>query len=206
MLCKPAIDMIAKKVSEGGGGDARRALEMAAYAVQLRLDQTEEDSVSTGALVKFKDAMSASKASEGMQIGERVASLPPTGLAVLCVLTEFSSAGFQKTTIMEARSRANECLQEARQSDDILPGPDFLLTLEMIIDMGLLGASRGDKPSEINFSSRDVSSVLQEQIYLQTPLEEVSKILDTEVKLPFFHTVRHHAHVLATQMKKKKAK
>lgn len=199
VFAKPALKFVAKKVSEGSG-DARKALEMASTAANICRDRTEDFATSTGCLVQMSDVVKASKQSDGIATIERVSALPPMMLSLLLILNELATVGLHSMSILKAKKWSSECLREAGKGDECLSISDFLLTLEMTVDMGLLRAHREGRPSTLNFSNRTTSEVMNEQLSLRNPLEEVIKAINnTTENQAFFKKVSHHASLIAKE-------
>jgi Cdc6-like AAA superfamily ATPase len=193
------IDYIAKKVASGSG-DARKALEMAGNAIEHRLAQiTDMTSASVdGHLVKMPNVVQANK-EEALNIKERISGLPLVGKVILCVLTSYAQAGGAvDTTIGELKQCVSECMRHTGMEDEMVQMDDFLVLLETLIDSGLLRASggggdRNHNGNGMNLSRRTLSDVHRQPIRLGIQLDDIEKVLESDLKQTFYQKLRDHA-------------
>lgn len=186
------LDYIAKKVASSTG-DARKALEMAANAVQHRLEQTKETESAIGHLVKMPNVVLANK-DETVNLKDRIAGQPIVGKVILCVLTSFAQAGVLESTVGELKLCVSDCMQLCGSEDEMLQMDDFLVLLETLVDSGLLRASPDGQPGdEFCLSGRILSDVHHQPIFLGTQLDEIERALESDLKQAFYQTIRDSA-------------
>lgn len=195
------IDFIAKKVATSCG-DARKALEMAANAVQHKIDQlngSTSDST-TGHLVKMPNVIQANK-EEVMNLKARISGLPAVGKVILCVLTSYSQAsGAVNTTIGELKQCVSDCMRQTGMEDEMVQMDDFLVLLETLVDSGLLRAScsttQSSKGIALNLSQRTLADVHRQPIRLGIQLEDIEKVLECDLTQTFYQNLRERARLL----------
>jgi cell division control protein 6 len=199
------LDYIAKKIA-ASSGDARKALELAANAVQHRLDQllstygaaTGMSNAAVGPIVKMPNVMQASK-EEAVNLKERIAGQPVVGKVILCVLTSYAHAGGAvDTTIGELKQCVYECMRQSGMEDEMVQMDDFLVLLETLVDSGLLRASsntamKTDSGNGFNLTRRTLSDVHRQPIRLGIQLEDIEKVLESDLKQSFFQNLRERA-------------
>ncbi len=188
------IDYIAKKVATSTG-DARKALEMAANAVQHKIDQSNGSMTDStdGHLVKMPQVIQANK-EEIMNLKERISGLPSFGKVILCVLTTYAQAGAVDTTIGKLKQCVSECMRQTGMEDEMVQMDDFLVLLETLVDSGLLRASSSTtQGSKGNFSQQTLSDVHRQPIRLGTQLDDIEKVLESELKQSFYLNLRENA-------------
>lgn len=195
------IDFIAKKVATSTG-DARKALEMAANAVQHRKDQLNESkAASTDVhLVKMPNVIQANK-EEVLNLKERISGLPAVGKVILCVLTSYSQAsGAVNTTIGELKQCVSDCMLQTGMEDEMVQMDDFLVLLETLVDSGLLRAScstaHGSKGNGLNLSQRTLADVHRQPIRLGIQLDDIEKVLESDLTQTFYQNLRERARLL----------
>ena len=194
-----ALQFIAKKV-ESSSGDARKALEMAATAIQLRLkeieeldpEETQELDSAVGPLVKVKHAAVASK-DEATNWQDRISGLPLVGKMILCVMSTLTQAKVCKTTFGELKRFVSDCLTGNGLEDEMVGYEDFLTLVSTLVDGGLLRASSNASHDEIFDPTRVLADVCKEPIYLAMQQEDVEKALSRELKQAYFHELRKEA-------------
>ena len=186
------IDYLAKKVATSTG-DARKALEMAANAVQHKIDQSHgamTDSTDDH-LVKMPNVIQANK-EEIMNLKERISGLPSFGKVILCVLTTYAQAGAVDTTIGKLKQCVSECMRQTGMEDEMVQMDDFLVLLETLVDSGLLRASSSATQGS-SFSQQTLSDVHRQPIRLGTQLDDIEKVLESELKQSFYLNLRENA-------------
>jgi Cdc6-like AAA superfamily ATPase len=200
VIAPNVIDYISKKVASSTG-DARKALEMAAYAVQHRIDQSTSSTASdltNGHLVKMPNVIQGNK-EEVLNLKERISGQPVVGKVILCVLTSYAQAsGAVDTTIGELKQCVSECMRQTGIEDEMVQMEDFLVLLETLVDSGLLRASSTEsynKRNGMNLSRRTLSDVHRQPIRLGIQLEDIEKVLDSELKQSFYQNLRDRAKV-----------
>jgi Cdc6-like AAA superfamily ATPase len=196
------LDYVAKKVA-ASSGDARKALELAANAVQHRLDQLisseGRNSIKTteGPIVKMPNVVQANK-DEAVNLKERIAGQPVVGKVILCVLTSYAQAGGAvDTTIGELKQCVSECMRQTGMEEEMVQMDDFLVLLETLVDSGLLRASstavRKPDGNGLNLSRRMLSDVHRQPIRLGIQLEDIEKVLESDLQQSFYQNLRERA-------------
>lgn len=192
MIAPNVLEYVAKKVSSSSG-DARKALEMTANAVQYRLDETSEVGSTIGHLVKMPDVVRANK-EEASNLKDRIAGQPIVGKIMLNVLTAYAQSGSLETTVGELKNCVSEGMRHIGSEDDMLQTDDFLVLLETLVDSGLLRASLDVQPEDgCRLSGRVLAEVHRQPISLGIQLEEIEKLLETDLKQPFYKNLRDGA-------------
>jgi Cdc6-like AAA superfamily ATPase len=201
VIAPNVLDFIAKKVATSTG-DARKALEMAANAVQHRIDQLHgiTSGSTDGHLVKMPNVIQANK-DEVMNLKDRVSGLPAVGKVILCVLTSFAQAnGAMNTTIGELKQCVSDCMRQTNMEDEMVQMDDFLVLLETLVDSGLLRASRstthGSKGNNLDLSQRSLSDVHRQPIRLGIQLDDIEKVLESDLTQTFYQSLREKARWL----------
>lgn len=190
------MEFIAKKVGQSSG-DARKALEMAATAIQKCLGEiehmdTEEIKkldLTVDTLVKMKHAGLASR-EEATNLQDRISGLPLYGKLVLCALTTLTLANVCETTVGRLKRIVNDCLTGCGLEENLLQCEDFLTLLSTLVDAGLLRVSSNATADEIFDTHRCLSDVSKERIFLGMQLEDVEKALNRDLGQKLFRQVR----------------
>jgi len=193
------LQFVSKKVGSSSG-DARKALELASSAVQLRLREIDEmDSQKTreldstvGPLVGMKHVVKASR-EEATNWKDRIDGLPLTGKMMLCVFTTLTQANVCTTTVGQLKNFVTDCMSSRGSEEEMLGYEDFLAVLGTLVDFGLLRASSNANPDEILDTSRMISDVYNEPIHLEKQPEDIEKSLSRELKQAFFQNLRERA-------------
>lgn len=200
VIAPNVIDYIAKKVATSTG-DARKALEMAANAVQHRIDQFQGSTTGStdGHLVKMPNVIQANK-EEILNLRDRITGLPAVGKVILCILTAYAQAGGAiKTTIGELKQCVSECMRQTGMEDEMVQMDDFLVLLETLVDSGLLRASFSTTNSSngngLNLSQRTLSDVHRQPIYLGIQLDDIEKVLESDLTQTFYQNLRERARL-----------
>jgi cell division control protein 6 len=204
VLADNVLDYIAKKVA-ASTGDARKALEIAANAVQHRLDQllandgseTSTSDCSVGPIVKMLNVIQANK-DEVLNLKERIAGQPVVGKVILCVLTSYAQAGGAiDTTIGELKQCVSDCMRQTGMEDEMVQMDDFLVLLETLVDSGLLRASspatKNSSGNGLNLSRRMLSDVHRQPIRLGIQLDDIEKVLESDLRQSFYQNLRDRA-------------
>jgi Cdc6-like AAA superfamily ATPase len=171
-----AMQFIGRKISNDSG-DARKALKLAAKAVQLCLDKLGKngDSITPGHLVKTHHAHIANRSSQE-KLNERIGGLPTFTKGILCVLSSLGHEDAISVTCGRLRGFCAACMSH---ENDIPTAEDFRVSIETLQEMGLLrmdhvhaerafgsGASimaLDSAPVRLGVQSEDVeSAILQE--------------------------------------------
>lgn len=201
VIAPNVIDFIAKKVATSTG-DARKALEMAANAVQHKIDQSDDlMSVSAdGHLVRMPNVIQANK-EEVMNLKDRISGLPAVGKVILCVLTSYAQAsGAVNTTVGELKQCVSDCMRQTGMEDEMVQMDDFLVLLETLVDSGLLRASRSTthsrKGNGLNLSQRTLADVHRQPIRLGIQLDDIEKVLESDLTQTFYQNLRERARSL----------
>jgi hypothetical protein len=162
---------------------------MASSAVRAVLDCTEGAAFSSGPLVKIQHVVKASK--EGQQkFSEVVRSTPTMGKVVLCILCVMGRAKFESISLKKIKSLVQDCLNRSDRLDAVLPTHDFISVLENLVDHDLL-ATGGSRVSEV-----PVSELLDIEITLRTPCDDLEKELEDELKSSFYVLLREKAETV----------
>jgi Cdc6-like AAA superfamily ATPase len=200
VIASNVIEYIAKKVATSTG-DARKALEMAANAVQHRIDQEKSGSATStiGHLVKMPNVIQANK-EEVLNLKERISGQPVVGKVILCVLTSYAQAGgVVDTTIGELKQCVTECMRQTGIEDEMVQMDDFLVLLETLVDSGLLRACTATtqpnhrKGDGLNLTRRTLSDVHRQPIRLGIPLDDIEKVLEADLKQGFYQNLCERA-------------
>lgn len=201
VIAPNVIDFIAKKVATSTG-DARKALEMAANAVQHKIDQSDDRmSVSAdGHLVRMPNVIQANK-EEVMNLKDRISGLPAVGKVILCVLTSYAQvSGAVNTTVGELKQCVSDCMRQTGMEDEMVQMDDFLVLLETLVDSGLLRASRStthsSKGNGLNLSQRTLADVHRQPIRLGIQLDDIEKVLESDLTQTFYQNLRERARSL----------
>lgn len=183
VIPESVLTVIAKKVSSSSG-DARKALDVAARAVAECLDRTPDNVTTTGPLVKIQDVMKVLKSFE-KDYKAIIDGLPTAAKVVLCVASVFAKKN-QTVTLRRLHDLVSEALAETSRANDLMQSDDFVVTVEILVDSGLLKSSVSKKRASVD---EKVSS----QIELHIPVEDVEAALTEELKIPFYATLRDRA-------------
>ena len=193
------LQFVSKKVGSSSG-DARKALEMAASAVQLRLREIEEmDSQKTreldstvGPLVGMKHVGQASR-EEATNWKDRIDGLPLTGKMMLCVITTLTQANVCTTTVGELKTFVTDCMSSNGSEEEMLGYEDFLAVLSTLVDFGLLRASSNANLDTVFDTNRMISDIFREPIHLEKQPEDIEKSLSRELTQAYFQNLRENA-------------
>jgi Cdc6-like AAA superfamily ATPase len=200
VIAPNVLDYISKKVASSTG-DARKALEMAANAVQQKIDQSTSCIADTtdGYLVKMPNVVQGNK-EEVLNLKERITGQPVVGKVILCVLTSYALAGGAvDTTIGELKQCVSECMRQTGMEDEMIQMDDFLVLLETLVDSGLLRASTttrantNNKSNGMNLSRLTLSDVYRQPIRLGIQLDDIEKVLESDLKQTFYQNLRDRA-------------
>lgn len=176
-----AMQFIGRKISNDSG-DARKALKLAAKAVQICLDKLEKtgDKTTPGHLVKTVHAHLANRSSQE-RLNERIGGLPTFAKGLLCVLSALGHEDAISVTCGRLRGFCASCMSH---ENDIPTAEDFRVSIETLEEMGLLrmdnvhaqrafgpGASimaLDSAPVRLGVQSEDVESAIIQELG-QTP-------------------------------------
>jgi Cdc6-like AAA superfamily ATPase len=164
LMDKNAVAMVARKIAQGGG-DARKALDMAATAVQDRLDVLDEandDNLTTGPLVKVQHVHMLNR-KENQSLVTTIKGLPQAPLICLVILSALAEVHVTEASLGKLRSFAIKVLDH---SDDIVMSmEDFVRCVETLQDAGLLRLETAGK------GMKDLSLRDQKQVPLRLGLQ-----------------------------------
>lgn len=178
VISENVLKMIAKKVGNLSG-DARKALDAAAKAVVECLERTPEDVTSNGPLVKMQDVVKVFRSFE-KNYKETIDGLTTAGKVVLCVASVFAKKN-QSVALRRLHELVKETLSETSRMDDMIQSYDsFTRIVEMLKDSGLL-------------KSTVLKKKVGTQIELQMPVQDIETVLNQELKVPFYATLRERA-------------
>jgi Cdc6-like AAA superfamily ATPase len=128
-----AMQFIGRKISNDSG-DARKALKLAAKAVQICLDKLENgDKTTPGPIVKTVHAHLANRSTQE-RLNERIGGLPTFARGILCVLSTLSHERSIAVTCGRLRGFCASCMHQ----DEIPTADDFRVSIETLQEMGLL--------------------------------------------------------------------
>jgi Cdc6-like AAA superfamily ATPase len=181
------------KATAGMNGDIRKALEMASRAASHRLLQCTAGAQTSGCLVKMSNVIAANK-DESANLKGRINGLPRLGKVILCVMTSLANGNVVETTVGILKKFVVECM-EAGIDDQGLEMEDFTTMVETLVDAGILRASTRKSPGGkfILNGLESIAEVLKQPICLGSPLEEVDKLLVSELKRPYYEQLRNAA-------------
>ena len=132
---------------------------------------------------------------EILNLKDRIGGLPAVGKAILCVLTSYAQArGAVHATIGELKQCVSECMRQTGMEDEMVQMDDFLVLLDTLVDSGLLRASFSTTSSNsLNLSQRTLSDVHRQPIYLGLQLEDIEKVLESDLSQTFYQHLRSMA-------------
>lgn len=184
------ITLIAKKVATGSG-DARKALEMLSDAAKYCLGNTEENVTTNGPIVTMAHVVHANRQVD-INVKEKIEGLPVVLKVSLCVLTSLAHGNVKSTTIGVLRDFVAGCMHDNSHTDDEFVGvEDFAVLLETLVDTGLLVVSNNG--GKCGLSKRSGNELFRQAIHLGLQLEEVSKVLEKDLKESFYQKIRENA-------------
>jgi Cdc6-like AAA superfamily ATPase len=197
---KNAMEFIGRKISNESG-DARKALKLAAMAVQICLDKLPKnkgDKTTPGPLVKTMHAHLANRSSHE-RLNERIGGLPTFTKGVLCVLSALGHEDAISVTCGRLRGFCAACMSH---ENDIPTAEDFRVSIETLVEMGLLrmdkvharrafgpGASimaLDSAPLRLGVQSEDVESAIIQELG-QTPFFMRMREIALEKKEELLH-------------------
>lgn len=174
-----AVQFVATKCMSDGG-DARKALDMAATAVKARLDRLGDDTTSTpGPLISFSDLFVINKA-RNRGLLERIKGLPDMSKSCLVALCALGQVQVTETTIGKLKRFVAQCTVD---EDEIIEAETFTLTLETLKDSGLLQLGAA---SLNGMSARETMNVV---LRLGYQLDDVQSALNKVCKGDFYHNI-----------------
>jgi len=193
------LTFVSKKIGTSNG-DVRKAFELTAESIQIRMTEVEgmspekirELDSSDGPLVAIKYGAQANKLAE-VDFKNRIDGLPLSGKMILCVMTTLSHASITKTTLGQMKDYVTDCLRSRGSEDEMLALEDFTTLLSTLVDNGLLRASSNAGHEDIFDPTRMLSDLYREPLYLGSQQEDIEKILDKELDHSFFHNLRERA-------------
>jgi len=193
------LQFVSKKVGSSSG-DARKALELASSAVQLRLREIDEmDSQKTreldstvGPLVWMKHVALACR-EEATNWKDRIDGLPLAGKMMLCVITTLTQANVCTTTVGALKNSVTDCMSSTGSEEEMLGYEDFLAVLGTLVDFGLLRVSSNANLDTVFDTSRMVIDIYNEPIHLEKQPEDIEKSLSRDLKQGFFQNLRERA-------------
>jgi Cdc6-like AAA superfamily ATPase len=196
-----ALKFVAKKVSLASG-DARSALDMLSIAVQRRLETASGEVSSDGPLITMRDVHLVSRGDKETSVKAIIEGQSTSMKVLLCILVSLSQAGVFESTLGNLRNLVNECLGEDGRTNELLPSDDFCLSLEMLVDQGLVNiAQKSSSSSSSSTISHGFLTGLtlvdraQQRVCLGTQSEEVEQILQSDLTQSFYQRLRDTARI-----------
>lgn len=191
---RTALHFVAKKVSLSSG-DARSALDMLATAMQRRMETASEEFSTDGPLIKMQHVHSVSRGEKETSVKAIIEGQSTAMKSLLCILVSLSQAGVVETTLGNLRTLVTACLSDSDRSSEVLQIDDYCLSIEMLIDHGLIRLSRKNPASITHGFLVGMSMVerAKQIVCLGTQLDEVQKVLEQELKQSFYQKVRDTA-------------
>jgi hypothetical protein len=170
-----AMQFIGRKISNDSG-DARKALKLAAKAVQICLDKLENgDKTTPGPIVKTMHAHLANRSTQE-RLNERIAGLPAFAKGILCILSVLGHKDSISVTCGRLRGFCASCMSH----DENPTAEDFRVSIETLQETGLLrmdnvhaeqafgpGASimaLDSAPVRLGVQSEDVESAIVQEL------------------------------------------
>lgn len=192
-----ALKFVAKKVSLGSG-DARSALDMLSIAVQRRLETASGEVSSDGPLITMRDVHLVSRGDKETSVKAIIEGQSTSMKVLLCILVSLSQAGVFESTLGNLRNLVNECLGEDGRTNELLPSDDFCLSLEMLVDQGLVNIAQKSSSSSFTVSHGFLTGLTlvdraQQRVCLGTQSEEVEQILQSDLTQSFYQRLRDTA-------------
>jgi Cdc6-like AAA superfamily ATPase len=170
LMDKNAVAMVARKIALGGG-DARKALDMAATAVRDRLEvleETDDDNLTSGPIVNVQHVHKLNR-KENQSFVTTIQGLPAAPLICLVILSALAEVHVTEASLGKLRTFALRVRDVHTPEDDFMSQEDFVRCIETLQDAGLLRLQTAGKGMG-DLSLRDQKEV---PIRLGLQLEDV---------------------------------